>query len=76
MERLDLAWKEFAILKSKNLFYILTGCEFPTLIMTCTLFNDRTLHVRISNVDNDLHPLDDRKLRVQISNVDNDLHPL
>ena len=47
VERLDLAWKEFAISKSKNLLYILTGCEFSTLIMTCVLFNDSKLSVSI-----------------------------
>ena len=38
---LDLAGKQFEISKSKNLLYVLTGCEFSILIMTfINFFND------------------------------------
>ena len=43
---LDLAGKEFAISKSKNLFYVLTGFKFSTLIMI-NLFIDSKLSVSI-----------------------------
>ena len=46
---LDLAGKEFAISKSKNLFYVLTGFKFSTLIMI-NLFIDSKLmswHLKI-----------------------------